>query len=363
MCQTNSIISGVTLISIRFDARRCFRYDEHMLIYNEQTLIRRPLLVKYLVSFIAVVPLLMSGVALHGQETQVDAAGQDDAQCNVPMLAMPHANAVDHVAAPELNHRLNDTTCLPDLESCGRLDVAGKARYFADRSFGVGPFVGPLLWSAPILANPPAHYPKGWRQGAGRWVGCTVMRLCFKPLHRVASLQQELSSMKTLGTQLHRAAILSRERFMLSRLLPSTDRTPVVQRLPFRTLSPRPRPVSSVTPICLAVTTTRVTESTEWASSLAASLLRIWRRNSLQNSGGWERECICRGSCCPMFLTPDLVRTRCESISLTTEPGCLPRTSRAISPLSTWLAQTATVSLRELGKGQGVRAMYVICSR
>ena len=169
--------------------------------------------------------------------------------------------------------------------------------------------------------------------------------------------------MKTLGTQLHRAAILSRERFMLSRLLPSTDRTPVVQRLPFRTLSPRPRPVSSVTPICLAVTTTRVTESTEWASSLAASLLRIWRRNSLQNSGGWERECICRGSCCPMLLTPDLVRTRCESISLTTEPGCLPRTSRAISPLSTWLAQTATVSLRELGKGQGVRAMYVICSR
>ena len=167
MCQTNSIISGVTLISIRFDARRCFRYDEHMLIYNEQTLIRRPLPVKYLVSFIAVVPLLMSGVALHGQETQVDAAGQDDAQCNVPMLAMPHANAVDHVAAPELNHRLNDTTCLPDLESCGRLDVAGKARYFADRSFGVGPFVGPLLWSAPILANPPAHYPKGWRQGAG----------------------------------------------------------------------------------------------------------------------------------------------------------------------------------------------------
>jgi hypothetical protein len=123
--------------------------------------------VKYLVLFIAAVPLLMSGAALHGQETRGDAAGHDDAQCKIPMLAMPRANAIDHVEAPELTHHLNDTSCVSDSPSCGRLDFAGKARYFAGHSFGLGAFVGPLLWSAPILANPPAHYPKDWRQGAG----------------------------------------------------------------------------------------------------------------------------------------------------------------------------------------------------
>jgi hypothetical protein len=123
--------------------------------------------VKYLVSFIAVVPLLMSGVALHGQETQGGAAGRDEAQWEVPMLAVPRANAVDHVEAPELIHRLNGTKCLSDPLPCGRSDFAGKVRYFAGHSFGIGAFVGPLLWSAPMLAKPPAHYPKDWRQGAG----------------------------------------------------------------------------------------------------------------------------------------------------------------------------------------------------
>jgi hypothetical protein len=141
-------------------------YDEHLLINSEQQLIWRNLTVKYLVLFIAVVPLLMSGVALHGQEPRGDAAGRDDAQLRVPMLAVPRANAVDPVEAPELTHCLNGTKCLPDPLSCG-LDFAGKARYFAEHSFGVGAFVGPLLWSAPILAKPPAHYPKDWRQGAG----------------------------------------------------------------------------------------------------------------------------------------------------------------------------------------------------
>lgn len=121
---------------------------------------------KYVVSFIAVVPLLMSGVALHGQETHGDAAGRDNAQWKVHMLAMPSANA-DLLEAPELTDRLNGTKCLSDAVSCSRLDFAGKARYFAGHSFGPGAFVGPLLWSAPILAKPPAHYPKDWRQGAG----------------------------------------------------------------------------------------------------------------------------------------------------------------------------------------------------
>jgi len=102
----------------------------------------------------------MSGVALHGQQTRGDAAGPDDAQWKVPM-AVPWANAVDHVEAPELAPRPLDPL------SCARLDFAGKARYFAGHSFGIGAFVGPLFWSAPVLANPPAHYPKDWRQGVG----------------------------------------------------------------------------------------------------------------------------------------------------------------------------------------------------
>ena len=123
---------------------------------------------KFLVSFIAVVSCLMSGVALHGQEPRGDDdAGREDAQSKVHMLAVPRASAVDLVDAPESAHHLNGTKCLSDALSCSGLDFAGKARYFADHSFGPGAFVGPLLWSAPILAKPPAHYPKDWRQGAG----------------------------------------------------------------------------------------------------------------------------------------------------------------------------------------------------
>ena len=83
------------------------------------------------------------------------------------MLAWPRANTGDLEEALELSHRLNGTKCLSDALSCGRLDFAGRARYFAGHSFELGAFVGPLLWSAPILAKPPAHYPKDWRQGAG----------------------------------------------------------------------------------------------------------------------------------------------------------------------------------------------------
>jgi len=46
------------------------------------------------------------------------------------------------------------------------LNVGGKLQYFADHSFGPGAFIGPLLTAGPEIANPPAHYPKPWRQGA-----------------------------------------------------------------------------------------------------------------------------------------------------------------------------------------------------
>lgn len=122
---------------------------------------------KYLISFLAVALLLVPGAALHGQQTRGNNAGRDDAQWKVPMLAVPCANAVDHLEAPETTHPVKGAKCLSDPLSCGPLDFAGKARYFAGRSFGPGAFVAPVFWSAPMLANPPAHYPKDWRQGAG----------------------------------------------------------------------------------------------------------------------------------------------------------------------------------------------------
>jgi len=123
--------------------------------------------VKSLLSFVAVVPLLVSGVALHGQQARANAVGRDEAQLEAPMLAGPSARTVDLVKVPESSRGVNDSRCPSDVLSCERLGFAGKARYFAAHSFAPGAFIGPLVWSAPILAKPPVHYPKDWRQGAG----------------------------------------------------------------------------------------------------------------------------------------------------------------------------------------------------
>lgn len=122
---------------------------------------------KNLVSFVAVVPLLVSGVAIHGQEARGGAALQHDPQCEAPIPAGARTKSVELVEAPPLSHGLDDCGDRSDMLACDRLDFAGKARYFAVHSFGPGAFVGPLLWSAPILAKPPAHYPNDWRRGAG----------------------------------------------------------------------------------------------------------------------------------------------------------------------------------------------------
>jgi hypothetical protein len=111
-----------------------------------------------LISFVAVVPLLVSGFALHGQEARGGAALQDAAEWEAPVPAA-RAKAVELVEAPALSHGLDDFGCQPDELACGRLNFAGKARYFADHTFAPGALVGPLLWSAPILAKPPDHYP------------------------------------------------------------------------------------------------------------------------------------------------------------------------------------------------------------
>ena len=120
-----------------------------------------------MVSFVAVVPLLVSGVALHGQQARADAVGRDDAQLEAPTPAGPSARTVDLVKAPVFSRGVNDSRCPSDVLSCDRLGFAGKARYSAGHSFAPGAFIGLLVWSAPILAQPPAHYPKDWRQGAG----------------------------------------------------------------------------------------------------------------------------------------------------------------------------------------------------
>lgn len=118
-----------------------------------------------LVLLVAITPLLLSGAGLYGQTARGDAAGQD-AQSGVHTPATPTASAVGLIDAPELSHDLTDRNSPSDASSSGALDFAGKARYFAGHSFAPGALIGPLVWSAPLLARPPAHYPKEWRQGA-----------------------------------------------------------------------------------------------------------------------------------------------------------------------------------------------------
>ncbi len=115
---------------------------------------------KHSVEFVAVIALLFSA-PLHAQETRT--ARQYDARMEIPMPARRSPKAVDVVEAP----KPNEAKCPSVGLSCGPLDFAGKARYFARHSFGGGAFIGPLLWSAPTLAKPPAHYPNDWRQGPG----------------------------------------------------------------------------------------------------------------------------------------------------------------------------------------------------
>lgn len=122
---------------------------------------------KFSLSFVAVLPLLVSVVALHGQEARGRATLQDDSRSEATIPARARANAVELVEVPSFSHGPDDSRCPSDVFACDRLDFAGKARYFASQSFGPGAFVGPFLWSAPILAKPPAHYPDDWRRGPG----------------------------------------------------------------------------------------------------------------------------------------------------------------------------------------------------
>lgn len=59
----------------------------------------------------------------------------------------------------------DDATCTLSETCYRRLNFVGKFHYFADHSFGPGPFIGALFTAGPEMAIPPAHYPKRWRQG------------------------------------------------------------------------------------------------------------------------------------------------------------------------------------------------------
>lgn len=64
------------------------------------------------------------------------------------------------------SYRRDDTPCVLDEPCESRLSFNGKLRYFENHSFGPGAFFSPLFTAGPEMANPPAHYPKEWRQGA-----------------------------------------------------------------------------------------------------------------------------------------------------------------------------------------------------
>jgi len=104
---------------------------------------------KYGFWFICMVTLVLAAGSLRGQEVEkgINAA---------PALPDPPLPAVSHDDAP----------CAL-VETCNsRLDFSEKLRYFSDHSFGPGAFFSPLFTAGPEIANPPAHYPKQWRQGA-----------------------------------------------------------------------------------------------------------------------------------------------------------------------------------------------------
>jgi len=139
--------------------------------------------VKCLMSFLAAVPLLVSGFALHGQEAR--AAMQDAAEWEAPIPAGACAKATKLVEAPTLSG-LDDFGCWSDEPACDRWNFPGKARYFAVHTFGPGPSLVRFFGLR--------RYSQSRRftirtSGAGeraRLAVCMVTRLRFKPLRKLA---------------------------------------------------------------------------------------------------------------------------------------------------------------------------------
>ena len=130
---------------------------------TEQLLIRR-IGMKHPFWVIGIVPLVLAANTLRGQEI-------------TPAAALPHGPSAvvsakqDGGSAghgnPVYSGRYRNDVPRAPVETCnGRFNLSEKLRLFADHSFGPGAFIGPLFTAGPEMANPPACYPKQWRQGA-----------------------------------------------------------------------------------------------------------------------------------------------------------------------------------------------------
>lgn len=113
---------------------------------------------------IGIVPLVLAANALRGQEITPAAALPD--RPSAAVSADQDVGSVGLGNPVDSGHYRHDVPCAP-VETCNsRLNLSEKLRFFADHSFGPGAFIGPLFTAGPEMANPPARYPKQWRQGA-----------------------------------------------------------------------------------------------------------------------------------------------------------------------------------------------------
>ena len=123
---------------------------------------------KYGFWFICIITLVLAAGSVRGQEIE-KGINATPALPDPPSPAVSDSQAaglVDLKNSVNSGHDREDAPCA-FVETCNsRADFSEKLRYFADHSFGPGAFLGPLFTAGPEIANPPAHYPKQWRQGA-----------------------------------------------------------------------------------------------------------------------------------------------------------------------------------------------------
>ena len=119
---------------------------------------------KYGLWFIRMVTLVLAAGSIRAQEVEkgINAA---PALPNRPSSAVSDRQAAGLVDSVYSGHYFDDAPCAVVETRNSGLDFSEKLRYFRDHSFGPGVFFSPLFTAGPEIANPPAHYPKQWRQG------------------------------------------------------------------------------------------------------------------------------------------------------------------------------------------------------
>jgi hypothetical protein len=137
--------------------------------------------VKCLISFVAVVPLLVSGFAMHGQEARGGAALPDAAEWEAPVPAAARAKAVELVEAPALSHGLDDFGCQPD-----ELAFARKPTTLRITHLGPGPSLARFFGLRRYSQSRRLTIRTTGVGGRARLAGCMVTRLHFKPAPKLA---------------------------------------------------------------------------------------------------------------------------------------------------------------------------------